>query len=112
MCQIWGYIYVARSYDQMFLSFICKMGTKRALALKSPRDSYLKRWTYSTSCVGSLTACEIKAAGTEVWGEQGFVERGLPGASASSDPGSSQIWRRDQLGGHGGQPRTTEVNLA
>ena len=57
-------------------------------------------------------ACEIKAAGTEVWGEQGFVERGLPGASASSDPGSSQIRRRDQFGGHGGQPRTTEVNLA
>lgn len=54
--------------------------------------------------------CEIKAAGIEGWGEEGFVERGLPGASASSDLGSSRIRRRDQLGGHGGQSRTMEVN--
>lgn len=31
-CQIWVYFYMARSYDRMFLSFICKMGTKVALA--------------------------------------------------------------------------------
>lgn len=54
--------------------------------------------------------CEIKAAGIEGWGEEGFVERGLPGAPASSDLGSSRIRRRDQLGGHGGQSRTMEVN--